>query len=84
MNSQQKPHIWSKYYSESPEIWSYLKGIERENNFIHKYVKLRHVVTHAQWTDREAIWKLKIKDLATGSVFEDRADIFLNGGGVLK
>jgi cation diffusion facilitator CzcD-associated flavoprotein CzcO len=79
-----KPHIWSKYYSESPEIWAYLKSIEQENDFVSKYVKLRHSITHAEWVDSDGFWKLKVKNLVTGQVMDDQAHIFLNGGGVLK
>lgn len=79
-----KPHIWSKYYSEAPEIWAYLKGIEQDNDFIAKYVSLRHLVVRADWKDSEGIWTVKVKNLATGEIKDDHADVFLNGGGVLK
>ena len=70
--------------SESPEIWSYLKDIERENNFIDKYVKLRHNVVSASWSDSESKWTLIIKNLVTGQRLEDRFDFVINGGGVLN
>ncbi|OBT97370.1 hypothetical protein VE01_04370 [Pseudogymnoascus verrucosus] len=79
-----KPAIWSKYYSESQEIWEYLKSIEEENNFIEKYVKLRHLIVGAAWTDEEGKWKLTVKDIATGEEKTDYCDVFLNGGGVLN
>ncbi|KPI36365.1 putative sterigmatocystin biosynthesis monooxygenase stcW [Cyphellophora attinorum] len=79
-----KPAIWSKYYSEAPEIWQYLKSIEQENDFIRKYVKLRHTVQSAEWTDATGRWAVCVRDDATGETSIDHCDVFLNGGGVLN
>ena len=79
-----KIKLWSKFYSSAPEIWRYLKDIEEENDFINKYIKLRHSVEHAQWDNDRGVWKIKVKNLVTGNVTEDEAEFFINAGGVLN
>ncbi|KAK5443483.1 hypothetical protein LTS15_010628 [Exophiala xenobiotica] len=75
---------WSKYYSHSPEIWKYLKMVEQENNFIEKYVKLRHKIISLSWDEGTAQWTARIQDIETGREFEDHADFVVDGGGVLN
>ena len=75
---------WTHYYSYAPEIWRYLKDIEQKHDFINKYIKLKHQIEHAEWDDEGATWNLQIKDLTTGETFEDRAEFFINAGGVLN
>lgn len=61
-----------------------MKSIERENNFISKYVKLRHQIERAEWDDEAGLWRLKIRDLDSDTVIEDSAEFFINAGGVLN
>ncbi|TKA75146.1 hypothetical protein B0A55_03991 [Friedmanniomyces simplex] len=79
-----KIKLWTHFYSYSPEIWSYLKEIYDENDFISKYVKLQHQVESAAWDSEAGVWKFKVKDLKTGTVSEDEAEFFVNAGGVLN
>ncbi|RAR03872.1 FAD/NAD(P)-binding domain-containing protein [Stemphylium lycopersici] len=79
-----KIKLWSHYYSYSPEIWDYLKSIERENDFIAKYVRLRHRLEHVEWDDAEGLWRCQVRDLDKNLVFEDSANFFINAGGVLN
>ncbi|KAK5138944.1 hypothetical protein LTR04_004041, partial [Oleoguttula sp. CCFEE 6159] len=79
-----KIKLWSHYYSYSPEIWRYLKDIEEENNFISKYIKLRHQIERVEWDDEVGVWRFKVKDLETGKVSDDEAEFFINAGGVLN
>ncbi|KAK5136660.1 hypothetical protein LTR08_002313 [Meristemomyces frigidus] len=79
-----KIKLWTHFYSYSPEIWEYLKGIYDENDFISKYVKLRHQLEYAAWDDEKGVWKFKGRNLANGDVFEDEAEFFINAGGVLN
>ncbi|KAL2395806.1 FAD-binding monooxygenase tazF [Exophiala dermatitidis] len=79
-----RPAPWSKYYSHSPEIWEYLKTVDRENNFTEKYVKLRHRVVALSWDDGTGQWTVRVENLATGRVFDDHADFIIDGGGVLN
>ncbi|KAH8726481.1 hypothetical protein GQ44DRAFT_726051 [Phaeosphaeriaceae sp. PMI808] len=75
---------WIHYYSYSSEIWEYLKSIERENDFINKYIKLRHCIEHVEWDDTAGIWRVKVRNLETDEVVEDSAEFFVNAGGVLN
>ncbi|CAG5159383.1 uncharacterized protein ALTATR162_LOCUS5556 [Alternaria atra] len=79
-----KIKLWSHYYSYSPEIWDYLKSIERENDFIAKYIKLRHRLEHVEWDDAAGLWWCRVRDLDKDVVFEDSAEFFVNAGGVLN
>ncbi|KAF2733825.1 FAD/NAD(P)-binding domain-containing protein [Polyplosphaeria fusca] len=79
-----KIKLWSHYYSYAPEIWEYLKDIEREHDFISKYVKLRHQVERAEWDNDVGVWRLKVRDLNKNAVLDDSAEFFINSGGVLN
>jgi len=79
-----KIKLWTHFYSYSPEIWDYLKSIYDENDFVNKYIKLEHQVERAQWDKADAVWRLKVKNLKTGAVFDDEAEFFINAGGVLN
>ncbi|KAF1957951.1 FAD/NAD(P)-binding domain-containing protein [Byssothecium circinans] len=79
-----KIKLWSHYYSYSPEIWEYLKDIERENDFINKYIKLRHRIDHVEWDGTAGLWRLKIRNLETDELVDDSAEFFINAGGVLN
>lgn len=75
-----KIKLWSHYWSYSPEIWRYLKDIEREGKFIDKYIKLKHKIEHAEWDKEAGLWRFKIRNLETDEVFDDAAEFFINGG----
>ncbi|KIW84300.1 hypothetical protein Z517_03550 [Fonsecaea pedrosoi CBS 271.37] len=77
-----RPAPWSQYYSHSPEIWKYLKMVEQENNFVDKYVKLRHRVNALEWSDDTAQWSLRLIDRASGKTFNDHAHVIINGSGL--
>ena len=75
---------WSRYYSYSPEIWEYIKSIEQENDFINKYIKLRHAVNSLSWSDDIAQWTINVTDMRSQRTFEDHVDIVIDGCGVLN
>ena len=58
--------------------------VAEENNFIEKYIKLRHKIQKLSWDDETAQWTVTIEDLATGKILEDHCDIVINGGGILN
>ena len=68
-----KIKLWTHYYSYSPEIWDYLKGIFAENDFVAKYIKLKHKIERAEWDKEAGKWRLKVRDLATDTVKDDAA-----------
>ncbi|KAL9086276.1 MAG: hypothetical protein Q9165_007191 [Trypethelium subeluteriae] len=75
---------WTHFYSYSPEIWEYLKSIEQENDFISKYIKLRHQIEHVEWDDEAGVWRFDIRNLETNEIVHDAAEFFINAGGVLN
>ena len=79
-----KIKLWTHYYSFSPEIWEYLKDIEQENDFISKYIKLRHQIERVEWDETSGQWKFDVRNMETNEVFEDSAEFFINAGGVLN
>ncbi|KAJ4290394.1 hypothetical protein N0V90_010610 [Kalmusia sp. IMI 367209] len=79
-----KIKLWSHYYSYAPEIWEYLKAIEKEGKYIEKYVKLRHRIEKVEWNDEAGRWRVKVRNLESGEVVEDSAEFFINAGGVLN
>ncbi len=74
---------WSHFYSYSEEIWQYFKDVV-DTFGLRKYMKLRHEIIGAEWDEKEGLWSVKVKDLLSGSIFVDKAEVFINGGGVLK
>jgi cation diffusion facilitator CzcD-associated flavoprotein CzcO len=73
---------WSQYYSESPEIWKYFKGVVDKHGLI-KYVKLEHTVTGAYWQPEDGEWEVHVRQ-PDGTEFVDRCNVLVNGGGILK
>jgi cation diffusion facilitator CzcD-associated flavoprotein CzcO len=49
-----------------------------------KFFRLRHQVVGAYWDDEKGLWDVHVKELTTGQTFIDSAEIFINGGGILK
>lgn len=74
---------WSHFYSSSEEIWQYLRDVVDKFDLM-KYMKLSHKIIGAQWDNDRGVWDLQIKNLVTGVTFTDTAEIFINGGGILK
>jgi len=56
--------------------------VEQENKFVEKYVTLRHKISQLSWEDETAQWTMTVENLETGQLFEDHADIVIDGGGV--
>lgn len=45
---------------------------------------MRHEVLGAEWKDDDGVWEVRVRNLRTGEEFIDRAEIFINNGGLLK
>lgn len=73
---------WSQYYSESPEIWAYFKGVV-EKYGLSKFIKLRREVVRCEWEDEKGEWAVTIRD-ENGEEFVDRCHVLVNGNGVLN
>jgi cation diffusion facilitator CzcD-associated flavoprotein CzcO len=74
---------WTHFYSYATEIWQYLRDVVDEYN-LEKYMKLKHEVIHALWNEEQGVWEVSVKNLSTGEVFIDTAEILVNGSGVLN
>jgi hypothetical protein len=57
--------------------------VTRENDF-YKYIKFKHEVIGASWTDEEAKWTLSILDHASGETIQDKVDLFLEFNGPVR
>jgi len=49
-----------------------------------KYMKLQHEIVGAYWNEADGLWEIKVKNLITGVEFIDKAEVFINGGGILN
>lgn len=49
-----------------------------------KYLKVRHEVVGANWSDDEGKWTVQIKNLATNTVFSDTCDFLTVSTGILN
>lgn len=47
-------------------------------------MKLNHEIVGAEWNEKDGLWEVEVKDLLCGSTFIDKAEVLINGGGVLK
>lgn len=70
-------------YAPAAENLEYIQRVTRENDF-YKFMKFQHEILEASWTDEDAMWKLSIKDLKSGSTFEDNVHIFLELNGPVR
>jgi cation diffusion facilitator CzcD-associated flavoprotein CzcO len=80
---QRKPD-WSQYYSGANEIFDYFKWVAESNDLL-KYVKFNHTIVSAEWQEADGKWKITImRNNDPNDIFDDYADFFVNGGGVLN
>ncbi|TKA82739.1 hypothetical protein B0A55_01085 [Friedmanniomyces simplex] len=75
-----RTNIWSEMYAPAAENLAYLQTVAKENDF-YKYIKFRHEISKASWSDEESMWALSVTDLASGATFEDKAHVFLEFNG---
>lgn len=72
---------WSKFYSPAPEIFAYIKRTAAKYNLT-KNVQLKSKVIETIWDDEVGKWKIKVEH--NGDIWDDEADILVNGSGFLK
>ncbi|KAL6408118.1 FAD/NAD-P-binding domain-containing protein [Ilyonectria robusta] len=73
---------WTYFYSQGQEICGYLQGIVKQNN-LEKYFKLNTEVMKAEWNDETSKWTVTLKDLDTGKVSIEVADVVISAVGPL-
>lgn len=75
-----RANIWSEMYAPAAENLAYIKTVAKENDF-YRFIKLRHKILSAKWTDDDSLWTLKLKDLESNTEFDDKVDVFLEFNG---
>lgn len=70
------------YYSPSAEIEKYLQDVV-ETYDLNKYAVYGIEVLKAEWLEDQGQWKISLRR-ENGEIFEDFADFYINGGGILK
>lgn len=76
-------HSWSSFFSPAKEIEEYLRRL-CEDEHMKDEIKLEHEVVGAHWNEETALWKVTVKSIASGIVFDDHCDFLLNASGILK
>jgi cation diffusion facilitator CzcD-associated flavoprotein CzcO len=51
---------------------------------LRKYFLTNHQVVGATWHQKRGVWDIQVKNLLSGDVFTDTAEIFVNNEGLLK
>jgi len=70
-------------YAPAAENLAYLQTVATENDF-YRYIKFKHEISQASWSDKQAMWALSVKDLTTGDTFEDKVHLFLEFNGPVR
>lgn len=70
-------------YAPGKEIQQYLRDVAHRFGAT-RFIKTSHKVERAEFLADEKKWKIKVKNLATGESFEDKADIFITARGQLN
>ncbi|RTE75112.1 hypothetical protein BHE90_010446 [Fusarium euwallaceae] len=74
---------WSKYYSESPEIWEYMKGIVLDEG-LDRFIQLNTEVKKAIWDEKKSVWTVVLASTDGSKQWEEECNVFLNGTGFVN
>ncbi|KAK7995499.1 hypothetical protein PG990_014272 [Apiospora arundinis] len=74
---------WSNLYAPQREICAYLQRMATKYGVM-RFVKLSHEVESCQWDEGAKKWHLKVRELATGKLIEDDADVVIAAKGNLS
>ncbi|KAL4757900.1 flavin-containing monooxygenase [Aspergillus foveolatus] len=74
------PH-WSQCYAKGPEIQQYILGTA-ERYGLRERIQFKTKVISSIWNEEEGKWDLRLQ--RGKEVFEDKADVLINGSGVLN
>ncbi|KAJ9652039.1 hypothetical protein H2198_008701 [Neophaeococcomyces mojaviensis] len=72
---------WSGYYSYAPEIQEYMMNFYKKHN-LEPFVVLNTEVISATWDQLSGKWEVELRR-KDGSTFIDKANVLINGSGVL-
>ncbi|KXX78294.1 putative sterigmatocystin biosynthesis monooxygenase stcW [Madurella mycetomatis] len=74
---------WSNLYAPGSEIQQYLEGVA-ERFGATRFIKTSHKVEHCEWDDTQKRWKIKVRNLSTGEMVEDAANVLVTARGQLN
>lgn len=74
---------WKNFFAPASEIEEYLCRVCEEEN-LGGPIRTKHKVIHAEWHEEDSQWWVKIENLVTREVFDDRAHFLLDAHGILK
>ncbi|KAF2847728.1 FAD/NAD(P)-binding domain-containing protein [Plenodomus tracheiphilus IPT5] len=74
---------WSSLYAPAAEIQAYLERIATKFSAT-RFIKLQHEIVGCRWEEKTAKWHVTVKNLATGEMIHDSADVLISGRGNLN
>ncbi|BEI89118.1 uncharacterized protein CcaverHIS019_0204800 [Cutaneotrichosporon cavernicola] len=74
---------WSKFFAPGGEIQAYLARVA-DHYGVRKYMKMRHSVEELLWIPDEGKWLVRVRNLDTDEMVEDKADFVAYAGGALS
>ncbi|KAF1997751.1 FAD/NAD(P)-binding domain-containing protein [Amniculicola lignicola CBS 123094] len=74
---------WSSLYAPAKEIQGYLEGVMKKYS-VDRFVRLDHQVTKCRWDEKMGKWCVSVKNLQTGEMAEDTADVVISARGNLN
>ncbi|KAM0276426.1 hypothetical protein ACHAQH_006778 [Verticillium albo-atrum] len=76
------PH-WSSLYAPGPEIRAYMQGVA-EKYGANRFIKTSHAVESCVWMPSIRQWEVKVRNLESGLVFKEVADVVISAKGGLN
>ncbi|KAL5444079.1 hypothetical protein PMIN06_008501 [Paraphaeosphaeria minitans] len=76
-------HDWSSLYAPAHEIQAYLERTAKKYS-ADRFIKLSREVVECRWDDAIAKWNVTVKDLTTGEITHDQADVLISARGNLN
>ncbi|KAL8654524.1 MAG: hypothetical protein Q9226_003405 [Calogaya cf. arnoldii] len=76
-------HDWSRTYAGSEEIRQYFETF-KEKYRLGRFIRLRHLVTNAQWLDADGLWQVEVTNLEDSSSYRCTCHILVNASGYLN
>ncbi|KAH4061929.1 hypothetical protein HBI17_093980 [Parastagonospora nodorum] len=71
---------WTEIFAKGGEIRDYWQAQAKKHG-VYDYVKLRHRVDGAEWSDAESNWRVKVTNLDTESSFTESFDFLITAIG---
>lgn len=74
---------WTQFFSGADEILEYWNRVAQKYH-VREHIKFQSRCVGARWNDSMGKWFVQVVDDKTGQVFEDFADVFMTGTGLLN